>query len=147
MRAGQAAVRVTEREESLARWEEAAAEVERLNRADPRMALATAERWLAEERTRGSAEGSAHALRAHARATGFAGRYVLAIPEYEEAEARFRALGLPGEVARTQIGHVTALRRAGRYGEAIDLALESRTYFLEHGDELRAAVQTLNLGT
>lgn len=128
-------------------WEEIASEVERLNRSDPRVALATAERWLAHERTAESAEGCAHALRAYARALGFSGRYELAIPRYEEAEERFRCLGLISEVARTQIGHVTALRCTGRYSEAVDLASRSRAYFLAHGHELQAAMQLMNLGT
>src|SRR5687767_7055263 len=115
------AVGITAPESPLPRWEETAAEVERLNRTDPRAAVATAEQWLADERAGGFAAGPAHALRAYARALGFAGRYELAIPHYEESEDRFRSLGLIAEVARTQIGHVWALRCVGRYQEAIEL--------------------------
>ena len=128
-------------------WDGLAAEIERLNRSNPREALATAERWLAAEQANGSAEGYARALRSHAHALLFMGMHEAAVAEYEDAAARFETLGLNGEAARTRIGHVTALRRLGRYQEAVELAQDTRAYFLDRGDELQAAKQANNLGT
>src|SRR5581483_2839073 len=122
-------------------WAALAAEVDRLNRSNPRLGLEAATAWLAQEQAAGSAEGIARALRAHAHALRFLGQYDEAIEQYEDVEARFAVLGLPAETARTQIGHVTALRYIGRYQEAVDLALRSRAFFVEQGDDLQAAKQ------
>src|SRR5688500_5297476 len=103
-------------------WAMVAAEIDRLNRSDPAAALLRANAWLAAEQADGSPEGVARALRSHARAVRFLGQSEQAIREYEEAEARFAALGNFDEEARTQIGHVTALRYVGRYEDAVDLA-------------------------
>jgi len=130
-----------------AAWAERAAELDRLNRSDPKLAHRNAESWLRKERASGSAEGCAWALRACAHALRFLGRYDEAIETYEEAEARFEALGRPLEANRTQIGHVTALRFLGRYDEAAALARRSRADFIAQGCALEAAKQSNNLGT
>ncbi|MBA2450451.1 MAG: CHAT domain-containing protein [Chloroflexi bacterium] len=95
----------------------------------------------------GAAEGYARALRAQGHALRFLGMFETAIVQYEDAEARFRDLGLEHEAARTQIGHVTGLRLLGRYREAVELAQQTRAYFRDRGDELQAAKQANNLGT
>src|SRR5215470_10937207 len=82
-------------------WIEAAATIDRLNRTNPPLALETASEWLARERACASPEGTARALRAHGHALRYARLYDEAIGEYEDAEARFIALGLPAEAART----------------------------------------------
>jgi len=128
-------------------WDELAADIDRLNRTNPREALVRAESWLAAERESGSAEGYARALRAHAHALRFLGMYETAVAQYEEAESRFQALDLEAAAARTRIGHVTTLRLLGRYHEAVELAQRTRAYFLDQGDELQAAKQANNLGT
>jgi tetratricopeptide (TPR) repeat protein len=128
-------------------WVRTAAEVDRLNRSNPPLALDLADRWLAHEQATGSPEGLARASRAHAHALRFAGRYDESEARYNSAEAQFYALGLDAEAARTQIGHVSVLRYKGRYQDAVDLALRSRTFFLAHGDDLQAAKLANNLGT
>lgn len=128
-------------------WAELAADVERLNRADPPAALGVAEGWLAREQHAVGSEGHTHALRSHAHALRSNGRYQAAIAEYERAEARFRQLGLDAEAARTEIGHVTALRFAGRYVDGLTLALQTRAYYREHQDALQTAKVANNLGT
>src|SRR5689334_23968044 len=100
-------------------WATTAAEIDRLNRSNPRLGLETASAWLAREQAADSAEGIARALRARAHALRFLGQYDEAIEQYEAVEARFDALGLPSETARTQIGHTTALRYKGRYLDAV----------------------------
>ncbi len=134
-------------EQQATHWEQLAAEIDRQNRSDPRSSLAIAERWVADERASGSAEGCARALRAHAHALRFLGMYETAVAQYDDAEARFQALRLEAEAAGTRIGHVTALRLLGRYQEAVDLAQQTRAYFLDRGDQLQAAKQAMNLGT
>ncbi len=129
------------------RWDVLAAEIDRLNRTDPREALTWAASWLATEWEAGSLEGHARALRAHGHALRFLGEYQDALAAYEQAEAQFLTLGLRAEAARTQIGHVTALRYLGRYQQAVDLARQTRAYFLRQGDQLQAAKQAMNLGT
>jgi tetratricopeptide (TPR) repeat protein len=128
-------------------WPTVAATIERLNRADPPAALAVASDWLAREQHAPGSEGHTRALRSHAHAVRSNGQYDAAILEYEEAEARFRQLGLDAEAARTEIGHVTALRFAGRYCDGLDLALRTRAYFLNRGDQLEIAKVANNLGT
>lgn len=128
-------------------WAELAADVERLNRADPPSALAVAEGWLAREQHAVGSQGHTLALRSHAHALRSNGQYRAAIAEYEQAEAHFRQLGLDAEAARTEIGHVTALRFAGRYAEGVELALRTRAFYLEHADPLQIAKVFNNLGT
>src|SRR5262245_12968558 len=120
-------------------WADLAADIERLNRADPPAALAVAVGWLAREQLDIGSEGHTRALRSHAHALRSNGQYHAAIAEYERAEARFRQLGLDAEAARTEIGHVTALRFAGRYSDGLELALQTRAYYLAHGDALQTA--------
>src|SRR4051794_27051341 len=119
---------------SLADWTARAAEIDRLNRSNPRQGLEAAGGWLTEEQADGSPEGIARALRAYGHALRFLGQIDEAIVQYDEAEARFEELGLRAEAARTQVGHVTALRYKGRYQDAVELAMRSRAFFLAHGD-------------
>jgi tetratricopeptide (TPR) repeat protein len=128
-------------------WRATADSILRLVRSDPRLALERATEWLAREQERGSAEGMVWALWAQAQGFNFSGRYDEAIARYEDAEVRFKALGLPAEAARTQIGHVTALRYKGRYQEAVELGIRSRQFFVDIGDDLSAAKQAQNLAT
>ena len=99
------------------------ATIDRLNRSDPRLGLETASTWLAREQARRLGRGRRAGAAGTVPCPAFLRRYDEAIAQYEEVEARFDALGLPAEAARTQIGHVTALRYKGRYQEAVDLAL------------------------
>jgi CHAT domain-containing protein/tetratricopeptide (TPR) repeat protein len=128
-------------------WAARAAEIDSLKQSNPKLALRLAGVWLREERMAGSDEGYAWALRTRAHAFRFLGRYEVAVAAYEAVEERFVRLGRPLEVARTQIGHVTALRYLGRYDEAASLARLSRADFLARGCELEAAKQSNNLGT
>ncbi len=71
-------------------WTEAAATIERLNRADPPASLEIAADWLARERQAPGSEGHSRAMRSHAHALRSNGQYDAAIVEYEQAEACFR---------------------------------------------------------
>ena len=128
-------------------WAATEVEAERLYRTDPHAALDLAARWLAHERGEGNAEGAARAMRAHAQALRWLGRYDAAIEAFEAAEREFRALGIEDQVAQTYVGHVVVLRYKGRYDEALDLASRGWSYFRERGQDLLAAKQALNLGT
>ena len=128
-------------------WATMSAEIDRLNRSDPLLGLEQALSWLCRERSAGSPTGMAWAVRAHASALRFLGRYDEAIGRFEDAEARFYALGLPVDAAIAQIDHVTALRYQGRYQEALDLAVRTRAFFAAHGDDFRVAKLEINLGT
>lgn len=128
-------------------WAETAAEIDRLNGSDPHLALDTALAWLAREDLAGSPEGIARAVRSSAVALRFLGRYDEAIGRFEDAEARFHALGLLSEAASTEIGHVTVLRYKGRYQEAVELAMRTRAFFVASGDSLHLAKVANNLGT
>src|SRR5687768_9291267 len=90
-------------------WAATAAEIERLNRSDPLLGLEKALAWQDHERSVGCPMGLACAIRVHASALRFLGRYDEAIERFEDAAARFYALGLPAEAALGQIGHVAAL--------------------------------------
>src|SRR4051812_35381100 len=130
----------------LVHWTALADEIDRLNRTDPRLGLERATAWLEREVAAGSVEGEIRALRAKTHAIRFLGQYDRAIAMYEMVEAQFRVIGLDAEAARTEVGHVTALRYKGRYQEAADLAVRTREFFLKHGDQLQAAKQAMNLG-
>ena len=120
-------------------WPQLADEIDRLNRTEPRVGLERATAWVERERGRASREGELRALRAQAHALRFLGQYDRAIAQYEHVEAQFREIGLDAEAARTEVGHVTALRYKGRYQEAADLAVQTRAFFLRRGDQLQAA--------
>src|SRR4051812_34698487 len=94
----------------LAGWTALADEIDRLNRTDPRIGLERATTWLEQEVAGGSEEGEVRALRAQTHAIRFLGQFDRAIATYEMVEQRFRAIGLDAEAARTEVGHVTALR-------------------------------------
>ncbi len=125
-------------------WDQRAAEISRLNFADPRAALARAEEWLAEEI---APEGQARALKALAYALRVNGHHERADDVFTRAELAFEELGLPDEAARTRIGHMDALRYLGRYDEAIIMASGNLAYFEERGEgyALDAARQMVNL--
>src|SRR4051812_48900971 len=127
-------------------WAARAADIDSLKQSNPKLALRLAGVWLREERMAGSEEGYAWALRTRAHAFRFLGRYEVAVAAYEAVEERFVRLGRPLEVARTQIGHVTALRYLGRYDEAAALARLSRADFPARGGGLEAGKQSNNLG-
>ena len=128
-------------------WRTTAAEIDRLNRTEPRAGLDLSTRWVEHERAAGCVEGHARALRSRAYALRFLGDNDSALRSYEQAEDLFVGLGLEDEVARTRIGQITSLRYQGRYAEAVDLALRTRSYFEERGDEVQAARVAWGLGT
>ncbi|HYU17436.1 MAG TPA: CHAT domain-containing protein [Chloroflexota bacterium] len=126
-------------------WQSLGREVDRLNLADPRAALALAERWAAAE---SGGEGRAWAIRALAFALRFNGQHERADERFGEAEQAFVELALEDEVARARLGHVEALRYLGRYEQAIELARNNLAYLESRGPALQveAAKQTTNLG-
>lgn len=125
-------------------WDARAADISRLNLADPPTALARAEAWLVEE---SEPEGRARALKALAYALRIKGQHERAAESFSEAEAAFELLGLTDEAARCRIGHVDAFRYLGRYDEAIAMAERNLAYFDAGGDAyaLDAARQMVNL--
>jgi tetratricopeptide (TPR) repeat protein len=128
-------------------WAAAAAEVDRVARANPHAALDLVTDWLDREQAAANAEGYARAQLAHARTLYYLGSYDSAIAAYEDAAAQFRALGLEIEAARTQVGQIAAMRYTGQYEEAIKLGSSLRAYFVQIGDDLQIAKLANNLGT
>jgi tetratricopeptide (TPR) repeat protein len=125
-------------------WDARAAEISRLNLADPPSALARAEAWVAAET---QTEGRARALKSLAYALRIKGQHERAAESFSEAEAAFEHLGLADEAARCRIGHVDAFRYLGRYDAAIAMAEGNLAYFEAGGEAyaLDAARQMVNL--
>lgn len=93
-------------------------------------------------------DGTALALAAWAHGIAFLtrGEMVAALPQLEDAAARFAALGQRLEMARMRVSQVMALAMLGRYDEAIECGISARDVFVAAGDALSAGKVELNLG-
>jgi CHAT domain-containing protein/tetratricopeptide (TPR) repeat protein len=74
------------------------------------------------------------------------GQSVEACHCYDEAEAIFRKLGRPVEAARTRIGWVDSASKLGHVDEALAAARGARRVLARHGDTLRVARLSKEIG-
>jgi CHAT domain-containing protein/tetratricopeptide (TPR) repeat protein len=123
------------------------AEFDTARAGDPPRALAAATALSILARVRPQPQVAALALWTAGRAAlQIEGRIEQAAADLQAAEAQFAALGLPRQVAATQVSTLHALALLGRYDEALECGQRARDVFLAHGDLLSTGKIEQNLG-